>query len=100
MFIKLGDHYSERLATAIILNLPWHLNVIWNFLKHFLAKQTVDKFVFVSGNNTKQKNILNKYINDENLITNYFGKSEYKYDYDTLVKNDEERLKKLKNLKK
>jgi hypothetical protein len=92
MFIKLGDHYSERLHSAIIVNVPFYINIVWNFLKVFISKSTLEKFIFVSGSNEKQKTVINKYIHEDQLLKAYFGKSDYAYDYNSLLEEDKKRF--------
>eukprot|EP01080_Neovahlkampfia_damariscottae_P010273 gene10273-2692_t len=94
MFIKLGDYYSETLGQALIINSPLAVSLLWGFLKPFLAKSTVEKFVFLSG--TKKKVILHiqKYISLDSLISIYGGNSKFEFDFDKSLQEEENKNKK------
>jgi hypothetical protein len=88
MFIKLGDYYSETLGQALIVNPPFTISILWNFLKVFLAKSTVEKFVFISGTQKKFKTQIQKYISSDNLISHYGGDATFNFDFEKTLKEE------------
>jgi len=90
MFVKLGDYYTERLARCMVINVGWTLSMIWSFVKPFLAQETIDKYVMVKGGNKELEEILDKYVDKDQLIEEYGGKCKYSYNYHALVQEEAE----------
>jgi len=91
--LVLGEHCAERLSVALVCNTSWGLNMCWNFVRPFLSQQTLDRYNVMRQNDSDlsvQKAVLNKYISDEVLLKEYGGKNEYKYDYQALLKLEED----------
>lgn len=86
MFSKLGDYYTERMKRAFVLNVPWTLSFIWQFLKMVLPKETVEKYQLISGTPEQLKETFSKYIADDQLIAEYAGKAPFKYDFEAMKK--------------
>lgn len=76
MFVQVGDYYCECLSKAFVTNCSWTMTFFWNFLKVFLEPETVEKYVFVSGN----KDIFLKYIDEAQLLKQYQGKATFEFD--------------------
>lgn len=86
MFSKLGDYYTERMKRAFVLNVPWTLSFIWQFLKMVLPKETVEKYQLISGSPEQLKETFVKYISEDQLIADYAGKASYKFDFEAMKK--------------
>jgi hypothetical protein len=86
MFVKLGDYYTERLARCMVLNAGWTLNMIWSFVKPFLAQETIDKYVMVKGS---AKDTIEKYVDLSQVIEEFDGKCKYTYDFAGLVADEQ-----------
>jgi hypothetical protein len=89
MFVKLGDHYTERLAKVYVMNLGWGLSMIWSFMKHFLAQTTVDKYNILSGGEKTIKAELSKAIDPSQLPKDFFGDLDHNFKFDTIVAEEE-----------
>jgi len=100
MFTKLGDYYTERLSMAFVCNVPWSVSFLWSFIKPFLAKETVAKYVFVKGTPAKLKPQFTPYIDEEQLVKDYGGSAKFDFNYDDELKAEEERLEKLESKEK
>ncbi|KAL0487734.1 CRAL-TRIO domain-containing protein [Acrasis kona] len=87
MFVKLGDYYTERLAKCIVVNVGFYLNLMWQFVKPFLAQETVDKYTLIKYTD---KEPFYAAVNKEQLPKDFFGDVDYVFDYDALVKAEEE----------
>jgi hypothetical protein len=87
MFVKLGDYYTERLARCVVTNVGFTLNLIWAFVKPFLAQETVDKYVLVKGGD---KEAFYNVAHKAQLPKEFFGDLDYKFDFNALVKDEEE----------
>lgn len=70
----LMNHYPERLGKFFICDHPWWFNVIWWFVYPFLSNETVQKVHFVSGDLENKRKELGKYIDLEQLSTEFGGK--------------------------
>jgi hypothetical protein len=91
--LVLGEHCAERLSVALVCNVSWTLNLCWNFVRPFLSQQTLDRYHVMRQNDSDpsiMKGILNKFISDEVLLKEFGGKNEYKYDYEALLKLEED----------
>lgn len=93
MFTKIGDFYTERLAMSFVCNTPWTISFLWNFIKAFLAKETVAKYVFVKGNPAQLCEAMSKYVDADQLITEFGGSAEVAFDFDKMVEAEEYWLK-------
>ncbi|KAG2378475.1 hypothetical protein C9374_008114 [Naegleria lovaniensis] len=97
-FVQLGNYYTERLARTLVLNAGWTISMIWSFVSNFLAKETVEKYVMVKGNDKTIAETFEKYIEKDLLVKGFGnGTAEYKYDIAQLIKEeieDEEELRK------
>lgn len=94
----MGNYYTERLARTLVLNAGWTISMIWSFVSNFLAKETVEKYVMVKGNDKTIAETFEKYIENDLLVKGFGnGTAEYKYDIAQLIKEemeDEEELRK------
>jgi hypothetical protein len=89
MFVKLGDHYTERLAKVYVMNLGWGLSLIWKFLKPFLAKSTIEKYVILNGNDKLVCQELIKDIDPSQMPKEFFGESDCKFNFDTITAEED-----------
>lgn len=94
MFTKIGDYYTERLAMAFACNMPWTISLLWNFVKPFLAKETVAKYRFVKGSPKQLCEIMSSVIEPDQLITDFGGSVEVDFDFEKMVEAEEFWLKK------
>jgi hypothetical protein len=85
MFTKLGDYYTERLAMAFVLNVPWTLSFIWQFIKMVLPKETVEKYQLISGNTAALKETFLKYIDESQLIEEYGGTAKFSFNFEAML---------------
>ena len=96
--MQLGNYYTERLARTMVLNAGWTISMIWAFVKPFLAKETVEKYVMLKGNDKEISETFDKYI-EKNMLVKGFGSgsAEYTFDIQKLISEeteDEEELRK------
>ncbi|KAL0489859.1 hypothetical protein AKO1_009348 [Acrasis kona] len=88
MFVKLGDHYTERLARVYVMNLGWGLSMIWSFIKPFLAKSTVEKYNIIKGNDKHIAEEIAKGLDPAQTPKEFFGQVDYNFDIQKII--DEE----------
>lgn len=88
MFVKLGDYYTERLARCMVLNAGWTLSMIWAFVKPFLAQETIDKYVMVKGGNKELKQVLDKYVDENQVVEEFDGKCKFSFDFQEMSKEE------------
>jgi hypothetical protein len=88
MFVKLGDYYTERLARCMMINVGWTLSMIWSFVKPFLAQETIDKYVIVKGGSKELKQILDKYVDEDQLVEEFEGKCKYSFNFDAMAEEE------------
>eukprot|EP00689_Sawyeria_marylandensis_P003590 EC826079.1.p1 GENE.EC826079.1~~EC826079.1.p1 ORF type:complete len:140 (+),score=57.68 EC826079.1:352-771(+) len=67
LIVQIGDVYNERLGKSIVLNLSWYLNLLWLFMKPFLQKTTVDKYIFLTGSDEEIKKKLLEYVEEKEI---------------------------------
>jgi hypothetical protein len=89
MFVKLGDHYTERLAKVYVMNLGWGLSMIWSFLKPFLAASTIAKYNILNGKDSQNREALAKDIDVSQLPKEFLGDKDYQFDLEKEIQEDE-----------
>lgn len=88
MFVKLGDYYTERLARCMMINVGWTLSMVWSFVKPFLAQETIDKYVIVKGGGKELKQMLEKYVDENQLVEEFEGKCKYTFNFETMAEEE------------
>jgi hypothetical protein len=86
MFVQLGDYYTETMARCVVTNVGFTLNLIWSFVKPFLAQETVDKFNLVKGGD---KEAFYSVAEKALLPKEFFGDLAYTFNFEELVKDEE-----------
>ena len=84
MFSKLGDYYTERLAMCLVTNYSWSIGVIWACVSAFLAAETVAKYKMIKGGKDEVLKQFKPVIDEDELITEFYGKKDYKFDLEAL----------------
>eukprot|EP01027_Heterolobosea_sp_BB2_P022005 GEZU01032370.1.p2 GENE.GEZU01032370.1~~GEZU01032370.1.p2 ORF type:complete len:277 (+),score=137.73 GEZU01032370.1:159-989(+) len=92
MFGELGNFYTERLCRTLVINAPWSISTLWSFASKFLAKETRDKYIFVKGSPQQLKDIFTQYIDEDQLIVDYYGKDPYTYNYEKELEKEKAKL--------
>ena len=91
LFDMIGDNYPERAGRIIVLNPPFVINIIVAFIRPLLTVDQQKKYVFIAG---KPADVRKKLLNfvPESQLPNwwYGGKSEFKFEFVSLCKKDEE----------
>ena len=77
----LQDYYPERLGIYFVVGANWFFKAMFSVVKTFMNKKTVDKVKLLG-----QDKELFSYFNEDELITDYGGKSQ-------IAKPETERLK-------
>lgn len=101
MFLSLGDYYCERMKMTVTLNMvrcvyliitlclqSWTLSFLWHFLKVFLYPETLEKYQFVSGDKEEIKKHLLKFIEEDQLISNYAGTADFTYNLTKMLEQE------------
>jgi len=94
MFTKMGDYYTERLGRCIVINYSFTMGLIWNFVKPFLAPETVAKYQLMKGGKDELLPAFTKYVDKSQLIQEFYGDAKYVYDFDKSLKQEQESLQK------
>lgn len=76
LLMDLDDwHYPDRVDKMILVNAPFFFNIVWKAIKRF-AYHTVDQKVEICGSNKNDvAKVLLKYIDSDQLPSNYGGTS-------------------------
>lgn len=82
-FVEVGNHYTERLAHALVVNAHWSLSWIWTAIKPFLEESTANKYKFI-----KNHSELLEYIDEEQLLDEYGGKAHYEFSYNAMLEHE------------
>jgi len=69
-----GKHYPGRTSYIFVINAPYWFSVMWNILKGFVGKATLDQVQVVRGQNEIRK-VLAEHIDAENIPPVYGGSS-------------------------
>ena len=78
----------------MVLNSGWTISMIWSFVKNFLAKETVEKYVILSKDIDAT---FDKYIDRECLVSGFGkGTANYTYDVQQLIKEETEEEEELR----
>jgi hypothetical protein len=72
-----SQHYPERAGTVFVVNVPYWFKMIWNMVSKWVDETTLKKIFVVRGKDQIYSTLLEK-IPEENIPTEYGGKSEYK----------------------
>ncbi len=80
VFTKIGDYYTERLALSFVCNIPWAISLLWNFVKPFLAKETVAKYRFIKGSPDQLSNQLTEFIDLDQVPKSFGGQADISVD--------------------
>jgi len=94
MLEKLGENYAERLGRCIIVNPPWSISLIYNFARPFLSNRCLQKYIILKNAKEQTKRI-SEFVDEDDLLVEYGGKSTYKFDFEAEKKIDDERIQKL-----
>jgi len=91
MFSELGNFYTERLCRTLVVNAPWTINALWTVVAAFLAKETREKYIFVKGKPEELKRTYLQYIDEDQLIQEYYGTNTYTYNHEAELAADKTR---------
>lgn len=78
----LQNHYPERLSLAFLYNPPRVFQAFWKIVKYFLDTKTFHKVKFVYPKNKESVELMKQYFDEENLPTEFGGKTALAYDHD------------------
>lgn len=76
---KLQDVYPELLGAAYLINTPWLVSTLMKLLYAVMTKQTMAKVKLLSGNGKEE---LREYFDEDCLLPEHGGTSDYVYQYD------------------
>lgn len=82
----LQNHYPERLAIAFLYNPPRIFEAFWKVVKYFLDTKTFQKVKFVYPKNKDSVELMRSYFDEENLPTEFGGKTTFQYDHEEFSK--------------
>ena len=82
----LQNHYPERLAIAFLYNPPRIFETFWKVVKYFLDTKTFQKVKFVYPKNKDSVEVMRSYFDEENLPTEFGGKTTLQYDHEEFSK--------------
>jgi len=82
----IASHFPEQLGCGIILRANWLVQIVFNFVKHFVEKRTIDKIRIVGNDPTKMKEILLEFFDEDELWDFWGGKKKFRPDnYDAIL---------------
>eukprot|EP00761_Pharyngomonas_kirbyi_P012253 gb/GECH01012280.1/.p1 GENE.gb/GECH01012280.1/~~gb/GECH01012280.1/.p1 ORF type:complete len:269 (+),score=68.11 gb/GECH01012280.1/:1-807(+) len=83
-FVEVGNHYTERLAFALVVNAHWSLSWMWSAIKPFLEASTAKKYKFIKN----QQELLD-YVDESQLLDDYGGQARYEFSYDAMLEQEQ-----------
>ncbi|KAH7097806.1 CRAL/TRIO domain-containing protein [Auriculariales sp. MPI-PUGE-AT-0066] len=72
-------HYPETLDRIFVIGAPSFFPTVWSWIKKWFDPITVSKVFILPGEKAEVYAILSKYIDDENIPTQYGGKMHFQF---------------------